>query len=125
MDSVDRIRMKFEVLAPVMNERLTRLWGGRSRALRARRQLGGHAGDRDPGQEDLAKEGPGALRENPPTEPARGQRMRKPGAGRKRLEDVQPKLVKALDALIDPSTRGGPECPCGGPARARAGWPRN
>jgi len=56
-------------------------------------------------------EASGWQRENPPTEPAREQRIRKPGAGRKRLEDVQPGLVKALDALIDPSTRGDPESP--------------
>ncbi len=90
--------MKFEVLAPVMDERLTRLWAaaeaeayGRGGNL-AVTQATGILGKRIlAGKRDLA-----ALRENPPTEPAREQRIRKPGAGRKRLEDVQPELVKAL-----------------------------
>ncbi len=105
--------MKFEALAPVMDERLTRLWaaaeaeaygrGGPTAVTKATGILGKRI---LAGRRDLA-----ALRASPPTEPARKQRIRKPGAGRKRLEDTQPGLVEALDALIDPSTRGDPESP--------------
>ncbi len=105
--------MKFEALAPVMDERLTRLWaaaeaeaygrGGPAAVTKATGILGKRL---LAGRRDLA-----ALRASPPTEPAQEQRIRKPGAGRKRLEDSQPGLVEALDALIDPSTRGDPESP--------------
>jgi hypothetical protein len=105
--------MKFEALAPVMDERLTRLWaaaeaeaygrGGPAAVTKATGILGKRI---LAGRRDLA-----ALRASPPTEPAQEQRIRKPGAGRKRLEDTQPGLVEALDALIDPSTRGDPESP--------------
>lgn len=105
--------MKFEALAPVMDERLTRLWaaaeaeaygrGGPAAVTKATGILGKRI---LAGRRDLA-----ALRASPPTEPAQEQRIRKPGAGRKRLEDIHPGLVEALDALIDPSTRGDPESP--------------
>jgi Rhodopirellula transposase DDE domain len=37
--------------------------------------------------------------------------IRRPGGGRKRLEDRDPGLWEALDALVDPVTRGDPETP--------------
>jgi transposase len=37
-------------------------------------------------------------------------RVRASGAGRKRVEEVQSGLVEALDALVEPETRGDPEC---------------
>lgn len=38
-------------------------------------------------------------------------RIRKEGGGRKKLTEKDPSLLKALDALLDPSTRGDPETP--------------
>ena len=38
-------------------------------------------------------------------------RVRRPGAGRKTVEESQPGLAEALDRLIDPETRGDPMCP--------------
>ena len=38
-------------------------------------------------------------------------RVRRPGGGRKRLVDKDPALVAALEALVDPATRGDPESP--------------
>lgn len=38
-------------------------------------------------------------------------RVRKPGAGRKSKIEVNPDLVKALERLVDPATRGDPESP--------------
>lgn len=40
-----------------------------------------------------------------------GDRQRKPGAGRKRRESEQPGILKALDALVEPNTRGDPMSP--------------
>jgi hypothetical protein len=36
-------------------------------------------------------------------------RVRSPGAGRKRQTEIDPKLVEALDALVDPESRGDPQ----------------
>jgi hypothetical protein len=38
-------------------------------------------------------------------------RARRPGAGRKRLDVIQPRLFAALDDLVDPDTRGDPMSP--------------
>ena len=38
-------------------------------------------------------------------------RVRPPGAGRLRAQDKQPGLWEALDALVEPQTRGDPMCP--------------
>lgn len=37
--------------------------------------------------------------------------MRRSGAGRKRAEQVDPRLPAVLDALVEPVTRGDPESP--------------
>jgi transposase len=47
--------------------------------------------------------------ENPDLVPP--NRQRRPGAGRPSREDEQPGLLKALDTLIDPGTRGDPMSP--------------
>lgn len=43
--------------------------------------------------------------------PISEERIRKPGAGRKKVETLQPELLTALDALVQPATRGDPESP--------------
>jgi hypothetical protein len=40
-----------------------------------------------------------------------GRRVRAPGAGRKKAEIADPKLLDALDSLVEPQTRGDPESP--------------
>jgi len=45
-----------------------------------------------------------------PKEPVSVQ-IRSPGGGRKRLTEVDPELEQALEALVDPATRGHPESP--------------
>ncbi len=39
------------------------------------------------------------------------KRIRKEGGGRKKLKDIDKKLLKDLDFLVDPATRGDPESP--------------
>jgi hypothetical protein len=110
---VDEIRSRYASLAPVMDERVTRLWAaGEAKAL----GLGGIAavtratgilGKRIRyGLRDLD-----AMDRNPPKEPPRQQRVRRPGAGRKPLVETDPTLVTDLESLVDPVTRGDPESP--------------
>lgn len=47
----------------------------------------------------------------PDETPEEQQRIRQPGGGRKSQEQLNPALVPALEALIDPETRGDPESP--------------
>jgi Rhodopirellula transposase DDE domain len=49
------------------------------------------------------------LADDEPAPPSR--RVRAPGAGRKKAEVADPKLLDALDSLVEPQTRGDPESP--------------
>src|SRR5271170_2026902 len=110
---VEAVRFRFERLAPVMDERMTRLWaaseaqalgrGGIAVVTKATGILKKRIGH---GVRDLLE-----LQENPPVEPPRQQRIRRSGAGRKRLTDTDPTLEADLDSLVEPTTRGDPESP--------------
>jgi hypothetical protein len=109
---VAEIAQKFALLMPTMDERQTRLWlaaeanaigrGGLAAVTAAtgvlRKRIG--AGIRE--LEQMA-------RSNPPLEPPRSQRIRSPGAGRKKLTDKDATLVADLESLVAPETRGDPE----------------
>jgi hypothetical protein len=51
-------------------------------------------------------------------------RVRRPGGGPKRLTERDPGLLKALEELVDPDTRGDPQSPLVGPASRLRSWPR-
>jgi hypothetical protein len=106
---IERIRRKFRALAPVMDERMRRhwaasearelCWGGVTCVARA---TGLSRTTIAAGIEEL-KTQTGNLEPNP--------RVRRPGAGRKPLDHHDPDLWAALDALVEPVTRGDPETP--------------
>src|SRR5262245_31188147 len=110
---VDRIRRKFEVMSLVLDERQLRLWAaaeaealGRG-GLKAVMDATGIWNRRiETGKRELAE-----LRKSPPTASPIDQRVRRVGGGRKPLEVKDPGLLDALDALVDPVTRGDPESP--------------
>jgi hypothetical protein len=108
------IKTKYEKLAPWLDEKRRRLWaaaeveplgyGGiaavavatglaRNTILAGLKELAG----RRPSLEAAA--------------PETGERVRRPGAGRKRLSEKDPRLVAALEALVQPYTRGDPMNP--------------
>ena len=104
------IREKFIALAPVMDERTRRLWAAtEAKAL-------GHGGP------TLAARATGIARstlhlglrelEHEITPPgACGPGGRRPGGGRKALIEHDPTLVTALEALVEPTSRGDPQSP--------------
>jgi hypothetical protein len=110
--TLEAVRSKFELLRPLMNERMLRHWAA-SEALTLPR--GGIA---------LVAQAPGlsrttiwaGLREL--RHPAAGPdtdlpppRSRHAGAGRPFLEETDPTLVKDLEALVEATTRGDPQSP--------------
>ncbi len=107
------IRSRYESLAPVMDERVTRLWaaceakalgrGGTAAVTEATGILGKRIRS---GIRELKEIG-----HHPPEEAPREQRVRRPGAGRKPLSETDPTLVVDLDGLVEPLTRGDPESP--------------
>ena len=113
MNTVDQIRAKFKLLGPVMDERVTRLWAaaealtlGRGGSAIVTRATGILPMRIRAGRLELK-----ALGSEPPVLPAREQRVRRAGGGRKTLEFHDAGLLAALDSLIDPLTRGDPRSP--------------
>jgi hypothetical protein len=108
---VESVRRKFAALRPVLNERARRQWaatealelgwGGISTVAQAtgmsRVTITGGIQEVRTRQES--------------TEEPTIERIRRPGGGRKRLTETDPKLMKTLESLIDPVTRGDPMSP--------------
>jgi len=108
--AVARIRRKYRLIAPELDERRRRQWaaaeardigyGGVSAVARAtglaRSTI--HAGMRD-------------LRLSPQERGRIAERIRLAGGGRRSLTTSDPALLTALLALIEPTTRGDPESP--------------
>jgi hypothetical protein len=105
------LRRKFQALRPVFDERSRRRWaaaealelgwGGISAVAKAT----GLA-------RDTIRAGIAEVRQpQPEASPPTPTRLRRPGAGRKRLTERDPGLAAALDALVDPATRGDPMAP--------------
>jgi hypothetical protein len=113
MGDMERIREKFEVLRHVMDERVTRLWAaaeamalGRGGAAIVTAATGIRGKRLWLGKRELEE-----IAASPPAEKPQHQRIRRPGAGRRPLTEVDPTLVPDLESLIDPVTRGDPESP--------------
>ncbi|MDY6966914.1 MAG: ISAzo13 family transposase [Halobacteriota archaeon] len=102
----ETIKQKYELLKPELNERMCRLWaasevkvlgyGGISTVSRA---TGITISTIRAGIRELEDALPGF----------HGERVRHNGGGRKNITDINPELLVALDALVDPITRGDPE----------------
>lgn len=110
-NTFERIRQKFASLDPVMDERVRRQWAA-SEAI----ALGWGGVSLTAQATGLARntitQGVHELQERQARpESSVTQRVRRVGAGRKPITETDPTLLKALDALVDPVTRGHPESP--------------
>ena len=104
----DQLAVKFEVLLPHLNERQRRL------LLAAEARLLGHGGVRVVARltgvsETTVRKGVFELEAG--GDPLPGGRVRRPGGGRKGAGHLDPGLVPALLALVEPDERGDPESP--------------
>jgi len=114
MMSDEMLKSKYNLLAPVLDERSLRLcaaaeayaagYGGISQVSRATgfSRTTVHAGIREL---EASSSRPGPKRAG-----ATG-RIRRPGGGRKRRRETDPELLCDLDKLLDPVTRGDPMSP--------------
>jgi hypothetical protein len=114
MSEEERLQSKYAALGPVLDERQCRLWaaaeaealgrGGIALVARAtgitRKRI--HQGLRE--LEELS----GTTR---PSSKPRKVRVRRPGGGRRRLTEKDPELVRELETLVEPTTRGDPMSP--------------
>lgn len=108
---IKRLETVYEVLSPVMNERMRRQWAaaeaqaygwGGIRAVST--AIGMSANTIRRGLEELSE------REANSGVEVSG-RVRREGGGRKRQTEFDPGLSSALERLIEPATRGDPESP--------------
>lgn len=108
--SIARIRRKYRALSVEMDERSRRQW-----AAAEARELGWGGVTAVARATDLSRTTISAgLRELELPAKQRsveGLRVRRPGGGRKALTETDPGLLAALEALIEPATRGDPESP--------------
>ncbi len=106
MDAQATLAARFAAISPYLDERQQRIWvGAEARAL-------GRGGV------SLVARATGLSRpriyralEELEQAPVLDGRVRRPGAGRKRLTEKDPELEAALDALVDPDSRGDPMSP--------------
>jgi hypothetical protein len=105
---IETLRKKFERISGVLDERGRRVWAA------AEAEALGYGG------QSLVAKATGLARTTLYREGARqasgqpvslGGRMRKAGGGRKELTEWEPGLLSALEALVEPTSRGDPENP--------------
>jgi hypothetical protein len=106
-----RIRQKYRLLSPLMDERMRRQWAASEAQSLGWGGLTAVAEATGLSRNTIAV-GVGELehRRDHPREPV-DQRIRRVGGGRKQLTQHDPELIEALNALVDPVTRGDPESP--------------
>ncbi len=109
MRDEELVRQRYELLSKTLDERMRRLWaaaeamalgyGGASLVQRATgiSRVAIAAGKRE-------------LSESEPSSPGQG-RIRRPGGGRKAFLEKNPTVLRDLETLVDPVTRGDPESP--------------
>lgn len=107
---ITRIGQKYQALRPEMDERIRRQW-----AASEARELGWGGVTAVAQATGLSRVTiTSGLRElELPTKQREeeARRIRRPGAGRHPLTESDPELLAALEALIEPTVRGDPECP--------------
>src|SRR5260370_7326850 len=106
MPDPEGLSRKFSVLARVLDERTRRL------VAAAEAQSIGFGGVTAVAQASGLSRGTvirGMAELKTAQKPARGQRIRRKGAGRKRTVDQDATLKRDLEALVEPATRGDPE----------------
>ena len=109
-DATERIRRKFQALTLVMDERIRRHWAA-TEAI----ELGwggiSHVARATGISRTTILAGVRELKAQEATQAPPSPGIRRPGGGRKLLLETDPGLWDALDALVDPMTRGHPETP--------------
>jgi hypothetical protein len=107
---IARIRHKYQLLAPEMDERMRRQW-----AATEARDLGWGGISLVARATGLSRPtitaGLRELDQPSPQRAAEAARVRRPGGGRPPLKETDPELLTALESLLEPGIRGDPESP--------------
>jgi hypothetical protein len=109
---VEAVRQKYDLLQPIMNERMRRQWAA-AEALSLPRGGVTIVSQATTLSRTTIEAGIRELRsqENLPPDEVHPERVRHPGGGRHSLVINDPTLIEDLDALVEPATRGDPQSP--------------
>ncbi len=109
---VETIKDKFQTIAPHLSEKTQRIWAaieaqslGRGGITYVNKATGLSRTTIYEGIKESA-ELPQLQKEKKAL-----QRIRKPGGGRKKVRELDPKILSDIESLIEPMTRGDPESP--------------
>jgi len=109
---LEAVRAKFDLLRPLMTERMRRQWAaceartlGRGGVTLVAQATGLSRTTSDAGLRELRQRLEQPQEELPP------ERVRSAGGGRLLVEVKDPALLAALEALVEPSSRGDPQSP--------------
>jgi hypothetical protein len=109
MHNVDLIKQKFETLRPLMDERMRRLWAAVEAQALGRGGLTAVSAATGLSRTTIAqgvREQQGLTAEEPLT-----HRIRRAGGGRKAVTAQDTTLLRDVESLVDPLTRGDPQSP--------------
>jgi hypothetical protein len=106
------LRQKFQLLRPILTERMRRHWAA-SEALTLPRGGISLVAEATGLSRTTVRAGMRELRQGPAREAGQQdpQRSRRPGGGRHLVEADDPTLLRDLERLVDPATRGDPMSP--------------
>ena len=102
---------KYDRLGPCMDERGRRLWAGSEAIAIGRGGIRAVAEALGMNKRTVMKGSRELEGEKGAATPATPRRQRRPGAGRKAKAKQDPGLVKAIEVIVDPVTRGDPMSP--------------
>jgi len=109
MHNVNLIKQKFEALEPLMDERMRRLWAAAEATALGRGGVTAVSIATGLSRTTIAR----AVRQQLGGTPGEGPtpRLRRPGGGRKPAVVHDATLLRDLESLVDPVTRGDPQSP--------------
>jgi Rhodopirellula transposase DDE domain len=109
MQNVDLIKQKFETLCPFMDERMRRLWAAAEARALGRGGIPAVSAATGLSRTTITQ-GMRTPQGHPVPEGFPG-RMRRTGGGRKAMTERDTTLLRDVEALVDPLTRGDPQSP--------------
>ena len=107
MEDTRAIRERYEAVFEALNERTRRLWAGAEALAIGRGGIAAVQRVTGFSYQTIAR----GMREAGSPPDLAANRIRAPGAGRKRVEILDPDLAPTLEALVEPESRGDPMSP--------------
>ena len=108
---VERIRVKYVALSPVMDERVRRHWAATEAMALGWGGISAVAVATGLARNTVAAGVRELTQRGEQVDAAIDVGLRRPGGGRKPITEVDPQVLHALEELVSPATRGHPESP--------------